>query len=213
MVRMKQKFEALAGGESGFNLVEVMLAAALLGTVLIAVISLFVLGGQYVKSGKELTKATALGMEMMEDFRSMKKSQSYITIGGACGDTSVEWKSRPPSNTSPGVNYGIPGTPGTDIPAECTFPASGWSGWPPGEEDSAEVLCRWAMHAREQFFGGATGTVSVKVDGFDTIPASKNAARDGDTDVCEARFLRVRVAVEWREYRRQRDVAFETLKF
>jgi hypothetical protein len=213
MDRIMKNFKALAGDESGFNLVEVMLAAALLGTVLIAVIALFVLGGKNVKSGKELTKATALGMEMMEDFRSLKRSQSYIAIGGACGDTTVQWKSRAPSSSSPGVHYGIPGTPGTDIPDDCTFPASGWSGWPPGEEDAAEILCRWAINAREQFFGAANGTVSVKLDGFEDIPSTKNAARDGDTDICEARFLRVRVAVEWREYRRQRDVAFETLKF
>ena len=43
-----------------------------------------------------------------------------------------------------------------------------------------------SIDTREQFFGAANGTVSVRLDGFETIPNSKNAARDGDTDICEA---------------------------
>jgi len=203
---MKQTRRTITGGENGFSLVETLLAAALLGTGLISVIALFVLGGQYVKSGKELTKATAIGMEMMEDFRRLDFQQAYEYVGGTCADTTLEWRSEEGSNNDP-PKIGIPGT----VPAdECTY-AANWS-WPTSDDSGIDTLCRWAKKMDLQFPGQANGAVRVKLDGFSDIP-DPNQAANGDVNFCDARYLRIRVQVEWSELRRGRDVTFETLKF
>lgn len=195
--------------QSGFSLVETMIAGAILGVVLIAILSMFILGGQFVKSGKELTKATGLGIEMMEDFRRLDFDSAYKVIGGGCGETTRSWRSEIGSWNDP-PNIGIPNTP---PPADCDrYPSSGWS-WPVGDEGYKDTLCRWAIVADRQFPSAANGAVRVKVDGFNAIPASNNASRDGDVDFCQAKYLRVRVTVEWSERTRRRDVTFETLKF
>ena len=54
-------------GDSGMTLVEVLVALAILASVLISVASLFVLGGQRVRSGREMTQATTMGSDIMEE--------------------------------------------------------------------------------------------------------------------------------------------------
>ena len=48
-------------GDSGFSLVEVVIAMALLAGVLIAISGLFIIGGAQVKSGRKSTEALAGG--------------------------------------------------------------------------------------------------------------------------------------------------------
>lgn len=192
--------------EAGFSLVETMLAGALLATVLISVVAMFTLGGEKVKSGKQLTKAAALGMEMMEDFRRTNFQGAYRMINGTCADMSVEWRSEDdPDNNE---RYGIPNTIPDD---ECNYPPSGWA-YPTEDTSPRLVLCRWANRADLQFGGSGDGIVGVKIDGFNDVPTA-GSEEAGDINFCDARFLRVRVTVEWREMRRNRDVTYETLKF
>jgi prepilin-type N-terminal cleavage/methylation domain-containing protein len=54
-------------GESGMSLVEVLVALAILAGVLISVASLFVLGGQRVRSGREMTESTTIASDIMEE--------------------------------------------------------------------------------------------------------------------------------------------------
>lgn len=54
-------------GESGMTLVEVLVALAVLAGVLISVASLFVLGGQRVRSGRELTQGTTIASDILEE--------------------------------------------------------------------------------------------------------------------------------------------------
>jgi prepilin-type N-terminal cleavage/methylation domain-containing protein len=57
--------------EAGYNLVEVLVAMALLGSVLMSVITLFYFGRRNVYSGKQQTKITAVGTRVMEDMLNM----------------------------------------------------------------------------------------------------------------------------------------------
>ncbi len=59
--------------EAGYSLVEVLVSLGLMTGVMVAVCSMFVMGGTYVKSGKQLTQATVLAQGMMEDIN----KQSY----------------------------------------------------------------------------------------------------------------------------------------
>lgn len=53
--------------ERGFNLVEMLIAMSLLGTVLLSVIALFYMGRGNVYSGKQMTSAVSVANEALED--------------------------------------------------------------------------------------------------------------------------------------------------
>ena len=83
--------------ESGFSLVEVIIALGLLGGVLIAISGLFVVGAKQVKSGRTSSEATAVAKEIQEDmygwgytqlwgaFGYDGQAQSYTVDTRACG--------------------------------------------------------------------------------------------------------------------------------
>jgi prepilin-type N-terminal cleavage/methylation domain-containing protein len=61
-------------GERGYNLVEVLIAMALMGTVIMSIMGLFYFGRRNVYSGKEMTQGVALGTHVLEDLNTMTKS-------------------------------------------------------------------------------------------------------------------------------------------
>lgn len=60
--------------QAGYSLVEVLVAIAILGTVLMSVITLFYLGRRNVYAGRQQTKITAVGTRVMEDVANMAAS-------------------------------------------------------------------------------------------------------------------------------------------
>src|SRR6266566_1056167 len=74
--------------ESGYNLVEVIFATALLGIVSITIFTLFVMGRRNVYSGKQASQAVAIGTQVIEDLAPLNKQMVY---NGAFGipDTDV----------------------------------------------------------------------------------------------------------------------------
>ena len=57
--------------ERGYNLIELLIAMALLGTILLSVVALFAFGRRNVYSGKQLTKATAVTTQAIEDLQGL----------------------------------------------------------------------------------------------------------------------------------------------
>ncbi len=55
--------------ESGYNLIELLIAMALLGTVLLSIVTLFFFGRRNVYSGKQLTRATSVTTQVLEDLQ------------------------------------------------------------------------------------------------------------------------------------------------
>lgn len=72
--------------ERGYSLVEVIISLGLMSGVMVAICSMFVLGGSYVKAGKTLTQATALGQDMMEDINKQSYTGLYLLLQGASPD-------------------------------------------------------------------------------------------------------------------------------
>src|SRR5215213_9925314 len=66
--------------ERGYNLVELLVAIALLGVVLMSVLSLFVWGRRNVYSGKQMTTAVAVGTRVLEDLAPLTKSDIYSGV-------------------------------------------------------------------------------------------------------------------------------------
>lgn len=62
---------------AGFNLVEVLIAMGLLSTVLISVVTLFVMGRSNVYSGKQMTSAVSVATSVTEDLNSMRAAKIF----------------------------------------------------------------------------------------------------------------------------------------
>lgn len=84
---------------NGFSLVEVMIAMAILGSVLLSIVTLFFLGRANVYSGKQLTRATAATVHANEDVQSMAPRDLFNAFGPIVPATALG------TNTVAGVSY------------------------------------------------------------------------------------------------------------
>ena len=80
--------------ETGLSLLEVVIALALLAMVLLGISSVFVKAGKSVKSGRELTEATSIATDILEEFDRMSYSQTYTLFGGTTSGTSLSVDTR-----------------------------------------------------------------------------------------------------------------------
>ena len=98
MNRNRQNRKSPAG-QRGFNLVEVIIAMALLGTVLLGIISLFYFGRSNVYSGKQMTHAVAVGTQVLEDLSPLTMAQAEAAFNFTLGTTALT------TNVVNGVSY------------------------------------------------------------------------------------------------------------
>jgi len=80
---------ASAKRQAGFSLVEVIIAIGVLSGVLIAIASMFMIGGRQVKTGKTITTATSIVQDLMENFEQRSFTTLYTSLGGVSTGTSV----------------------------------------------------------------------------------------------------------------------------
>jgi prepilin-type N-terminal cleavage/methylation domain-containing protein len=72
---------------SGYNLIEVLIAMALLAWVVLMISGLFIYGQRGVYSGKTQTKAVALCQKVYEDLKNLPDyAQKYQVFGAASGN-------------------------------------------------------------------------------------------------------------------------------
>ena len=69
--------------ECGFNLIEVIVALALLAAVLLTISGLFIHGTQSVNTGRDFTEATSLATNILEQMDKWAFSQLYTNFGVA----------------------------------------------------------------------------------------------------------------------------------
>lgn len=67
--------------ERGYSLVEVLIAMAILGSVLLSIMTLFVFGRRNVYAGKQMTRATAASTHVMEDLGPITTTDFYPAFG------------------------------------------------------------------------------------------------------------------------------------
>lgn len=84
--------------QKGFSLVEVILALGLLGGVMVAISSMFIIGGRSVKSGKEMTEALSVAQDIMEEIKSFSYRSTFQEFGGTPTDTGVTSDSTTPGD-------------------------------------------------------------------------------------------------------------------
>lgn len=73
--------------DAGFSFVEVIIAIGVLAGVLVAISSMFLMGGRQVKVGKTMTEATTLCHDIMEAFDTKSFTALYVDMGAATTDT------------------------------------------------------------------------------------------------------------------------------
>ncbi len=74
----------------GYNLIEVLVAMALLAWVVLVVAGLFIYGQKGVYSGKQQTKAVAFGQKIYEDLASLSFENKYKIFQGTAGNSSIK---------------------------------------------------------------------------------------------------------------------------
>src|SRR5438128_376018 len=73
--------EAMKKESGGYSLVEVLIAIAITGVVLLTVVTLFYMGRRNVYSGKQMTYAVSVGTRVMEDLSTMTSGDVFTAFG------------------------------------------------------------------------------------------------------------------------------------
>lgn len=180
----------------GFSLVEVLIAMGLLATVLLAVMTLFVWGRRNVYSGKQMTKAIAIGNRVLEDLAPLTKKDIYngaFNIADtATGQTTVSVLGTSYSNCSiRSTNANVITSPPSDIQ---TQNAAG-----------PDFLGKWGGQMGSDL---ANGSITLLLQ-------PKEDPTNSPEQYGSAQVLRIRVIVQWDESagaRRRRNLILDTVK-
>jgi type II secretory pathway pseudopilin PulG len=170
--------------ESGYSLIEVLAAAAIMAGVLIAIMTMFVYGGQSVNSGKMMTRATSVASDVLEQFRELGFRQTYQVIedaGNPAVDTRYVWNSD---------------TNAPNAPTDASYVAllAEWKQLAEGDADRDPP-------------GLPRGKMTITVRGLRTLGVNPT-----EETFNNSKLIQVVVTVKWIERRRQRSVVFETIR-
>lgn len=170
--------------QAGYNLIEVLIATALLGVVILSIVTLFFMGRSNVYSGKQMTRAVSVGTRVLEDLSVMNSSdlQSSLALtDGAVGTNT--WVD--------GVSY--PNSILVTINPNSTYTTA---------TDPAGLYARWRdLLTPANFTGGQIQLLFV-------TRSPVVAANPLST----AQFVQIRGSVNWNESRRVRRMTFDTAK-
>jgi len=183
---------------SGFNLVELLIAMALMGVVVISIFTLFFMGRRNVYSGKQTSQAITVGTQILEDLSPLNKEMVYngafniaktatgsaFTIPRVSGSTAMAFTNSSIRST----DATILASPPADISTENTPPA---------------LLARWSAALGQRLGPGSSVTLVLTPDqDLDNSPAQ----------FATSQLLRIRVIVRWKETNRPREVIWDTVK-
>lgn len=168
--------------ESGYNLVETLVALAMTGVVVLSIMTLFFMGQKNVYSGKQMSAANAVATRVLEDLSLMSSLDLQSNFG--LDDTTTL-----ATNVVAGTSYTGSVLRATDGTINSTTDPSGY-------------LARWqALVPSSTFLNGRVALILTPADPVDT-----------DDPVTTAQVIRVRGVVEWNEGRRRRFITFDASK-
>jgi prepilin-type N-terminal cleavage/methylation domain-containing protein len=108
--------------QRGYNLVELLVAMAILGTVMLSIISLFFLGRANVYSGKQMTTALSVATHASEDLQTLSATQLYDAFGVTATTATAD-------STVSGVGYSGAIVRATDTVSSATDPKGYLARW------------------------------------------------------------------------------------
>lgn len=181
-----------ANGERGFNLVEVLIAMALLGTVLITLLTLFFIGRNNVYSGKQTSVALSIATHAMEDLSSRSKKDiltAFAAQGAALTTVDVDTTSS-----------ALP----TDTYASSILRVSSKADdIDPTKNDPKGLLKKWVDEAEGRL---DRPVVALVLTPRTPYPVGATLTTDNAT------VMKVRLLVRWNEGSRRREVILDSAK-
>lgn len=169
--------------EAGFNLMEVMIAMALLGTVLLSIATLFFMGQSNIYSGKQLTRATAAAVHANEDVTALSPTDLFK-------DFAIDKTVTKGSNTVAGVTYASSIVRTTDQAGTSV------------DVNPPQFLTQWkSLLTADRVLSGHLSMILLPQQQTDS------------NDVTTARLIQVRIVAEWQEGPRNRNVVIDTTKW
>lgn len=176
--------------QRGYNLVEVLIAMALLSVVLLSIFTLFVMGRGNVYSGKQLTQANAVGRHVLEDLSTLTindvRAAFNIADDDTLGDIDVD------------TTRELPGDEYTDAIMRTTETIN-------ADTDPRGFLEDWHDQMVNQEKLG-NGEVILVFRPQEPFPVAATLAPDNAT------VMQIRVIVRWNEGPRRRQAIFDTSK-
>jgi prepilin-type N-terminal cleavage/methylation domain-containing protein len=182
--------------QRGYNLMEVMIAIALLGVVMISIMALFVAGRKNVYSGKQMTNAVAIGTRILEDLAPLNKQDIFnglfaipLTSAGYGGPVKLG---------TPLVTYtncrirSTDSTVGAPTASDVSTQATGTN--PP------DMLTKWKNQMGTNLANGSVTLIMVPMNDPTNTPAQFGTAS----------VLQVRVLIQWDEGQRRRELILDT---
>lgn len=190
--------------EAGYNLIEVLIAMALMGTVMLSIMGLFYLGRGNVYSGKQMTQANAAATHAMEDLAGLTVKAFYDAFKISATDTLGTY-------TIDGITYTNVLLRSTSNTIVATPPANISAEEDPDNPDSAA-----APHGFLTTWRNEITSNSKFLDPSVTLIISPRTPTQVVTATAPVGpapgILQIRVLVRWQEGRRQRSVALDTVK-
>lgn len=176
--------ETRSGAQRGYSLIEVLIAIAILGTVIIGILTLFILGQRNVYSGKQMTHAVSTGTRVIEDLNTLSKTATLTAFGLATATTGTT------------ITYGGETYENSFIRTTGDISAT---------TDPSGFLQRWQdeMVNNNKFDNGIVTIVFTPTNDS----AGNNPAR-----MTTGTVLRMRIFVTWREAARNRQVVLDSVK-
>lgn len=194
--------------QSGYNLVEVIVAMALFGTVLLSIGTLFVMGRKNVYSGKEMTAAVSMNTRVAEDLSGMTVDEIYTAFGLNGASTTAL--------TGSAYNVTVDATG-----RKSTLPFNTYTGsiirrtndtlvTTAGGNDAGGFLTRW-KNEMDQNLRFAEGVVTVVITPRNPDPPTTGGAPT-TLSLSTASVVRIRILVRWMEDARPRQMIIDTVK-
>lgn len=193
---MKKSHSSWRLSQRGYNLMEVMIAIALLGVVMISIMALFVAGRKNVYSGKQMTNAVAIGTRVMEDLSPLSKSDIYSGLF-AIADNSAGYGTTL-SLGNPAVTYtncrirSTDSTVGSPTATDVSTMSTGTN--PPN------MLTKWQSQLGTSLANGSITLILIPQKDPTNTPAKFGTAQ----------VLQVRVLIQWDEANRRRELILDT---
>ena len=183
--------------QRGYSLVEVMIAMALMGVVITAIMALFFIGRNNVYSGKQMTNAVSVGTRVLEDLSPLDKKSIYSGLFGVA-DTSTGYATAV-SLGNPPVSY-----------SNCLIRSTDATiGQPTATDVSTQsgpnILDKWKSQLGNNLSNGSVTLIMIPK--LDTASPANNPVQFGTCAV-----MQIRILIQWVEMKRQRQLILDTTR-
>lgn len=184
----------MKNAQRGFNIVEVLVAMAITGVVIISVATLFVMGRRNVYAGKQVTTAVAVATRITEDLSHMTHAEVYDKFGLAKTGT-YAGASLTASTTVEGATY-----------KDCVLRTNADAG--DADKDKANLIGQWLTQMQPSFVNPTI--TMVFMPRLDTVAP----ATDTGT-VAQSTLLQIRIVLTWDDSvstKRHRSLIIDAVK-